>query len=267
MMTLTKSEFDAVWARAARMDPAYRVALGVLRVLFWPLAWPVTRIGAVRRAIGRTIGGRAGAIVRCRRRGEHARAVALALDALKTPRPPPGQAGSRSDRRPANQSASRSAKQSRDWASHHHWWQFMSYAVASLEQCDDPEAWDEAMALARNGIEPFQGYAVAYAFHAFARRKMAERDYVAATAFAIVAGHADETWGEPEFLLGWYELASGEGDGMAHLSRAVRKDRTVLTRIADDPTCRSHPDLIAKLEEISKEPRVTVGGGAPLAED
>jgi hypothetical protein len=244
-MTLTKSEYDAALARAAWMDPAYRALARALGVLFWPLAWPVTRIGAVRRAIGRTIGGRAEAIFRCQRRGRHERAVALALDALKAVRRPPGQSSGQSNTLPANQS--------NHWASHHQWWEFMSYAVASLEQCDAPEAWDEAMALARHGMEPFQGYAVAYAFLAFARRKLAVGDDDAATAFAIVAGHADETWGEPEFLLGWYELASGQGDGMAPLSRAVRKDPRILTRIADDPTCRQHPDLIAKLEGISDQ--------------
>ena len=58
----------------------------IIRALRWvlmPVVWPLLRIGPVRRYLGGTIGGRFGAIFSRQKRGEHAKAADLAVQALK----------------------------------------------------------------------------------------------------------------------------------------------------------------------------------------
>lgn len=240
-MALTKKQHDDI-LKAGYMPPGVPTLVWIVKPVL-SLLW---RIGFVRRYLAGTAGARISAMSRCQKRGEHDRAADLAIDALK---------------------AFRHRKRGRfdDGDAHFFWWSFMRFAVFNLPKCNDPDKWETVIALTRDGMEPFEGYDVAIAFHAFARRKMAVRDYETAVEFATIASRADETWAEPDFLLGWYELASGGGDGMAHLSRAVRKDQKILFRIANDSVCRRHPHVIARLKELSKDGLVA-GGSETQAE-
>lgn len=127
----------------------------------------------------------------------------------------------------------------------------MHLAVSNLEECDDPDTWDELIEMARDGAEPFEGFYIAQSQLAFSRSKYRIGDYDAAVAFAESAAGADATWGEPEFTLGWYCLALGGGDALAYFMEAIRKDRGILFRIASDPLCRQHPHIMQKLKEFS----------------
>lgn len=227
-MTLTKKRRDEI-LRDGYMPPGVPTLVRLMQ----PALSVLGRIGFVRRCIKRTAGGRFGDIFRCQKRGDHETAVDLAIDALRAFR----------DRKPGRY----------DFGHLHlNWWMFMRTAAVSLQKLDAPERWDTVIAMARAGMEPFEGYDVAYAFHIFARKKLAERDYETAVEFATLSAGADETWAESDLLLGWYEQKIGGGDAFAHLRRAVRKDQSVLFRIADDPAFQQQPDLVARLKETSK---------------
>ena len=228
-MTFTRRDYDRILQGGGHMPRGVITLLRVLKPVFWVLA----RIGFVRRWVGRTTGPRLNAISQCRKRGEYDKGLALAIDALKAFR----------HRKPGRfDSGTR----------HFAWWGFMNHAACCLQKCDDPVAWETVIALARDGIEPVEGYYAAYSFHTFARKKLAERDYGAAVEFATLSAAADETWAESDLLLGWYELEIGGGDAFEHLRRAVRKDQGALARIADDPVFQKHPDLIEGLKETLK---------------
>lgn len=230
-MVMMKRDYEETSKTAAR-------SMAMVMVLA-PLLRPLTRIGFIRRYLGRTTGGRVGAISRCAARGQHDKAVDLAFEALKDLR-----------HQPAGIWFPGGAV---------FWWMFMRLATRSLEECDDREKWDQAIELARNGVEPFHGYDVACSFLAFSRWKYKLGDYDAAVDFAKTAARADETWAEPDFVLGWYCLVLGGGDAVPHLAEAVRKDQRFFFRIANDPQCRRYPHVIQRLKELSLDGIVTVG--------
>lgn len=232
-MTLTKKEQDEILRDGVRLPPGVNAFVKTVVWILTPILWLLTRFGFGKRLIARSHGGRSGAISRCQRRGEHDKAVDLAIDALRTYR-------------------HRMQELLDTGAPHFRWWWFMRQAVYNLQHSDDAEKWETVIALARDGPEPFEGFEVAYAFHTFARKKLAERDYEAAVEFATLSARADESWPESDLLLGWYELQVGGGDVLAHLRRAVQKDQSVLFRIADDPTFQRHPDLLERLKQTSK---------------
>ena len=228
-MTLTKKQQDEILK--ARYMPR---GLPTIIRLLTPVARLIFRLGFVRRSVERTAAARIGQISRCRERGDHEKAVDLAIDTLR---------------------ALRHRKPGRfvdDKHGHFMWWMIMQSAAVSLPKVDDPEKWNTVIAMARAGVEPFEGFEVAYAFLVFARRKLAERDHDTAVEFATLSSDADESWPEPDIWLGWYQLEIGGGDAFAHLKRAVDKDQSALFRIADDPAFRNHPDLIERLKETSK---------------
>lgn len=241
-MTLTKKQRDKILKDGYRPRGAVIIA-----AIMKPILQLLIRIGFVRRYFKGMAGARIGAMSRCQKRGEHDKAADLAIDALRAFR----------DRKPGRF----------DFGHLHlYWWQFMHHAVYNLQNCPGTKKWETVIALARDGMEPFEGYDVAYAFHIFARLKFAHRDYEAAREFATIAARADETWAEPDLLLGRHALAVGGGDAMAHLSRAVSKDESILFRIANDSVCRQHPHIIAKLKELSKDGLVIGTDGAAPAE-
>ncbi len=202
-----------------------------LTPLIRPVAWLVFRIGFVRRAAARSVGGRIGAISRCAERGEHDKAADLAIHALRAFRhQPPGRVGT---------------------GGRENWWYFMALAAENLERSGDPEKFDELLGTAKDGVEPFEGYLVARAYLAFARLKYRTGDHDAAVAFAEAAARADATWAEADYALGWYCLVLGRGDAMAHLGRAVAKDRQIVSRIADDPIWQQRPDVLERLKQLA----------------
>ena len=134
----------------------------------------------------------------------------------------------------------------------------MRLAARSLEECGDQEKWSTLEEMARNGVEPFEGYEAAGSFLAFSRRKYDEGDYDAAIENAEAAARADETWAEPNFALGWYYLVLGRGDALEQFTQAIHKDHGILFRIANDSECRQHPHIIQRLKELSINGIVTI---------
>lgn len=229
-MNATKKELDAASKLSDRLMQVANVLSFLLR--------PFSRLGFLRRLAATTVGGRGGAISYHAKRGEHEKAAALAVDALKEYR---HQAGGTAITRGAD-----------------YWWLFMHFAARSLEECDDREKREEAIAMARNGLPPFRGHYVAHSFLAFSRWRYRDGNYDEAIEFAEIAVSADDTWAEPDCVLGWYYLVLGGGDPLRYLTRAVRKDPGMLFRISNDPECRKHPHIVQKLKDLSADAIVTV---------
>ena len=132
---------------------------------------------------------------------------------------------------------------------HHNWWQFMKHGVNSAKWVENEETKEKFIEVANSGIEPFKGHYVAYSFLEFSRWKYKSQDYEKAVQYAEIAAKADETWAEPDFILGWYALLLSKGNAEDHLSRAVEKDQRVLFRIANNEICKQYPHIISKLKE------------------
>lgn len=131
---------------------------------------------------------------------------------------------------------------------HHDWWGFMKYGVESARTLDDNELREKYIDLANNGIEPYEGYDVAFSYNEFSRWKYDTDDYDAAFKYAEIASNADKTWAESEFLLGWYSLLLGRGNAEQHLSRAIEIDKRTLFRISNNEVCKQYPHIIKKLK-------------------
>lgn len=218
---------------ASNQTAKTKARMDTLQPVFNSFVWLLSRMGFVRRRLAKTAGARIGTISRYAERGEHEAAAALAIKALKDYR---------------HQKETVWLPKGRDY-----WWMYMDLAASNLEKCDDREKWEELIEMASNGIKPFQGYDVASSFLAFSRWKYRVGDHDRAIEFAQIAANADATFGEPDFLLGWYRLVLGGGDALDHLSAAVRKDKRIIFQIAKDPECRKHPHILQKLKEIAAE--------------
>ncbi len=222
---LTKKELDESAGLGAKLWPFILILARILQ--------PVMSIGFVKRSIERTTANRIGQSGRYAESGKHVLAANLAIEWLRENR---------------HETRSRGVMSVQD-----RWWFFMDLATRSLAHGDDHEKWDEVIGLGRNGPEPFRGYFVARSFAAFSRRMCKTENYAEAVEFAERASRADETWADPDFLLGWYALVLGGSDPMEHLTRAVEKDPGIVFRIAQDSVCRNHPHIIQKLKELTAE--------------
>ena len=181
-----------------------------------------------RKRMAESVGGLNGRIFRCWKRKEYEEATRIAIHALEKFR----------------------NKKSKilPFMNHHHWWQFMQHGVDSANHIANEELRAKLMDCAKDGIEPFSGYDVAYSFLAFSRWMHESKKYNEAIQYAEIASRADATWAEPDFILGWYGLFLGKGDARQHLVRAVEKDYRVLFRIANDDLCKRYPDIINQLK-------------------
>ena len=189
----------------------------------------IKKIPYFRKMIDDSMGSLSGSIFRCQRNGDHTKATEIGIYALEKYR----------------------YKKSRilPEMDHHHWWSFMRHAVESAKQVDDNELKEKLVNLAETGIEPFEGNYVAVSFLEFSRWKYSEENYDKAIAYAKVAGEADGTWAEPNFILGWYSLLLGKGNAEEHLTKAIEKDRRILFRVVSNDLCKQYPAIINKLKE------------------
>ncbi|MET0010759.1 MAG: hypothetical protein ABW109_23130, partial [Candidatus Thiodiazotropha sp. 6PLUC4] len=128
-------------------------------------------------------------------------------------------------------------------------WQFMKHGVDSAKHIEETDLKEKLILFANEGIEPFEGYDVAYSYLEFSRWKYHENRYNEAVSYAKIASDADVTWAEPEFILGWYGLLLSKGNAEQHLGKAIERDQRIIFRIANDEICKQYPHIINKLKE------------------
>ncbi len=130
-------------------------------------------------------------------------------------------------------------------------WYLMRLAAENLERCGAHDKLDNLIEWANAETERPGDNEAAKTYICFSLSKYRRGDREAAIRYAQIASECDETWAEPDFILGWYALVLGEGDAQEHLTHAVRKDPRILPRIEQDEVCQRHPHIIRKLNRLA----------------
>ena len=138
-----------------------------------------------------------------------------------------------------------------DCLGHYDWWEFMKYAACAAYNLDDNEQKLSLISMGENGIEPFEGNAVAVSFCYFSRWRFQEQDYEAAIDYAQRAKNADAKCSEAHFLLGWYALFIDQSDPVEHFRTAIAYDNEYLARITSEPAIEEFPHIIGELRKLS----------------
>lgn len=135
------------------------------------------------------------------------------------------------------------------------WWYLMRFGVAIAQERQinwlirDIVLEDNLILLGSLGPRPLKGYDVAYSFVGFSLWLFERGDIFGAINMIKIAEQADETWGYPEYLHGWYGLFTTGVDSVEHFSRAVHIDWSFLQRMKHDKTCRQHPEVLHEVQK------------------
>lgn len=135
------------------------------------------------------------------------------------------------------------------------WWYLMRFAVATAQERQiqwlmrDIVLEDNLTMLGGFGPRPLKGYDVAYSFVGYSLWLFERGDVLGAIALIKIAEQADETWGYPEYLHGWYGLFTKDAHSVDHFARAVQIDWSFLQRMKHDKTCREHPKLLHEVQK------------------
>ena len=220
-MSLSSRDIEEIEKEPLREPRFSGFFIGIIRLL--------SKIPYIRKKLNNSSGGLSGSIFSCWENKDYTKATQISIYALerfrnKKNRFVPGM-------------------------EHHNWWSFMKHGVDSAKHIEDFELIDKLMSLANDGIEPFEGYDVAYSFLEFAKWEFGRSNHDNAFKYAELASNADETWAQPDFILGWLNLALGKGDAELHLEKAISKDKRVLFQIANDSVCKQYPNIINKLKK------------------
>ncbi len=218
-MSLRSRDIEEIEREPFKEPPFTKLFVSMIRLL--------AKVPLVKKYISESVGGLSGRIFRCWEAQEYENATQIAIHALEKYR----------------------NKKSRflPFMDHHHWWSFMKYGVDSAKCIENEELREKLIEYANTGIEPFEGYDVAYSYLEFSRWKYHADSYEEAVKYAEVASRSDSTWAEPDFILGWYGLLLSTGNAEEHLGRAVEKDQRVLFRIANNSICKQYPHIVSKL--------------------
>jgi len=135
------------------------------------------------------------------------------------------------------------------------WWYLMRFAVAVAQERQinwmvrDFILEDNLILMGTLGPKPWVGYDVAYAFVGFSLWLFERGDIQGAVNMIQISVQADETWGYPEYLYGWYGLFTPGIDSVTHFSRAVQIDWSFFQRMKLDKTCSQHPELLREVQK------------------
>jgi len=228
-MTLSRKDIEEVEQTPFKEPPFTKLFVGLIRL--------ASKIPAINKYLNESYGGLNGRIYRHWRYKEYTEAANIALFGLKKYR--------------------NKKSKTTPFMDHHHWWSLMKDATDSARCIDNEEIKQELIDMANSGIEPFEGHYVAYSYLQFSKWRYQTQNHEEAIEYAKTASRADNTWAEPDFILGWYALVLGKGNAETHLGHAIEKDPRILFRIANNDICQQYPHIINKLKakysEVSNE--------------
>ena len=219
-MPLTRKDIEDIEDKPFKEPPFMNFIVAAIRSL--------SKISPIKKYLNETIGGLNGQILRHWENDEYEKAARIAIFGLEKYR----------DKKSLFL----------PFMDHHHWWVLMKLCTDSAAKTDNYELREKVIELAISGIEPFEGYYVAHSYLEFSRWKYQLKEHTKAEEYAMIASRADNTWAEPDFILGWYALVLGESNAESHLSRAIEKDPRILFRIADNDICQQYPNIVSKLK-------------------
>lgn len=134
------------------------------------------------------------------------------------------------------------------------WWYLMRFAVAITQERQinwlirDIVLEDNLMLLGSLGPRPLKGYDVAYSFVGFSLWLFERGDVLSAVSMIKIAEGADETWGYPEYLHGWFGLFTTGINSVEYFARAVQIDWSFLQKMKHDKTCSEHPEMLHEVQ-------------------
>lgn len=135
------------------------------------------------------------------------------------------------------------------------WWYLMRFGVAVAQERQinwlirDLILEDNLIIMGSLGPRPWKGYDIAYSFVGYSLWLFERGDIQGALNMIQIAVQADETWGYPEYLHGWYGLFTQGVNSVEHFTRAVQIDWSFLQRMKQDRTCRRHPELLKEVQK------------------
>ncbi len=126
----------------------------------------------------------------------------------------------------------------------------MSYAAYCARMLDNDRIMSKLISISENGFESYNGHYVSYCFCQFSHFMYMEGEYKKAIEFAERAMAADNTEGEPHYLLGFYDLFVNEKDPLYHFKEAVKRNPSFLNRIVNHPSIKEFPGIINELRSL-----------------
>jgi hypothetical protein len=178
---------------------------------------------AIRARLGRTLGGRSGAVFRLLEKKAYAEAFKQSLEGVM------------------QCESQRAAFDMQKM----YWWNFMECAALSATQLGEAE---RQQVLARLGNAPEPGALLeARTLEILSRWRWSAGDAEGAIELARRAVLADATWPQGHIILAWYGLVSGKFDPLPRLREAVRVAPSCLEQIRATADFAKFPELIAAL--------------------
>jgi hypothetical protein len=131
-----------------------------------------------------------------------------------------------------------------------YWWGFLSYAVYCANMLKSKPIMKKLIKLSHFGFESVEGHYASYCFSRFSHFLYVEGDYDKAIEFAEKSREADNSAGEPYYLLGYYELFVNQGDPIEFFKQAIERDHSILARIVHHPSLQEFPNIIDDLKKL-----------------
>ena len=131
-----------------------------------------------------------------------------------------------------------------------YWWAFLSYSVYCANMLKSKPIMIKLIKLSDFGFEPMVGHYASYCFSRFSHFMYVEGDYDKAIKFAKKSLKADNSAGEPYYLLGYYELFVNQGDPIDYFKQAIERDNSILARIVHHPSLQEFPNIINELKKL-----------------
>lgn len=220
-MSLTSRDVEEITNKSSKEPRFTSFFVALLRLL--------EKIPAFRKHSAESYGGLHGAIYHNWDRGDYVKATRIAIFGLKKHR----------------HKKSRFLPPAID---HSYWWSLMRDGADSARHISNSELKETLIDQALLGPKPFEGYDVAFSFLEFSKWKYEERNEEKAFEYAALAANSDTTWGEPDFILGWYALVLGRDGAEGHFDKAIEKDLRKLAQILDNDVCKGFPEITSSLK-------------------
>jgi len=135
------------------------------------------------------------------------------------------------------------------------WWYLMRQAVMLAQDyqlCSQNHFKGEIkhlMSLGTNGPLCSSGYDVAFCFVGFGLWAFQMGDTKLAIRYIQHAIDADNTWGYPDYLMGWLGLFDKQVDTVHHFVKALKYNWSFFHRINRDPICQKHPEILKEVRQ------------------
>lgn len=121
------------------------------------------------------------------------------------------------------------------------WWEFMKLAIDTGIKLNNESDYEAVKQYALTDYSPSSREVAKY----YLRLSMLGFNFndKAIVDLAEMALKADESWGEPEFMLGWYMLKENIDAAISHFKKAIEKDASYKERIREDEVCNRYPQV------------------------